>query len=58
MVLDHETWYSNGLFVQSAAAGCQVLAGTEHTTVNKTVPVDGCVEDKHSSWKDRWESSN
>lgn len=42
MVLDHETWYSNGLFIQSAAAGCQVLAGTEHTTVNKTVPVDGC----------------
>lgn len=24
-----------------AAAGCQVLAGTMHTTVNKTVPADG-----------------
>lgn len=41
MVLDHETWDSNGLFSQPAAAGCQVLAGTMHTTVNKTVPADG-----------------
>ena len=59
MVLDHETWYLNGLFFKSAAAGFQALAGTGHTTVNKAVPTpgEGGCGDWHSSWKDRWKPS-
>lgn len=60
--LDNETWYWNGLFIKSAAAGCQALAGTGHTAVNKADAVPALEVGVgnggwRSSWKDRWKPS-